>query len=167
MRGHTHDRVLSAAYLLYLPDSTPCRAVLLPTETAVQQLPSAGSGPSGPLNNFVEFRRKPRVKYLSVLPPFLRSTGWSKKKRTPGPIFGSPAAGPGTPVRRGRALARRPATAGPPGANPKPMSGCFIGRGCRSHFSQRYRGPYYVPVYVRAQEGLAMDWRSISGTATW
>jgi hypothetical protein len=25
---------------------------------------------------------------------------------------------------------RRPATAGPPGATPKPMSGCFIGRGC-------------------------------------
>ena len=28
----------------------PCRAVLLPTKTAVQHLPSAGSGPSGPLN---------------------------------------------------------------------------------------------------------------------
>jgi hypothetical protein len=26
--------------------------VLLPTETAVQQPPSAGSGPSGPLNNY-------------------------------------------------------------------------------------------------------------------
>ena len=34
-----------------------------------------------------EFRRKPRVKYLSVLPPFLRSTGWSKKKTDSGPDF--------------------------------------------------------------------------------
>ena len=76
----------------------------------------------------VGFERKPRVNYLSVLQPFLQGTGWSKKKRTPGPIFGSPVAG--TPVRRGGALVRRPATAGPPGATPKPMSGCFMTRGC-------------------------------------
>ena len=43
-------------------------------------------------------------------------------------IFGSPAAG--TPVRRGGALVRRPATAGPPGATPKPIAGCFMTRGC-------------------------------------
>ena len=55
-------------------------------------------------------------------------TGWSKKKRTQGPIFGSPVAG--TPVRRGGALVRRPATAGPPGATPKPIRPSFIGRGC-------------------------------------
>jgi hypothetical protein len=35
-----------------------------------------------------------------------------EKKRTVGPIFGSPAAG--TPVRRGGALVHRPAPAGPP-----------------------------------------------------
>ena len=84
--------------------------------------------------SLVEFRRKPRVKYLSVLQPFLQGTGWSKKKRTPGPIFGSPVAG--TPVRRGGALVRRPATAGPPGATLKPMPACFMGRGCR-WFSMR------------------------------
>lgn len=92
------------------------------------------------LRSEVEFRRKPRVKYLSVLPPFLRSTGWSKKKRTPGPIFGSPAAG--TPVRRGGALVRRPATAGPPGATLKPICACFMTRGCSVLFQINHsRGP--------------------------
>ena len=57
------------------------------------------------LRSEVGFERKPRVKYLGVLLPFLQGTGWSKKKRTPGPIFGSPVAG--TPVRRGGALVRR------------------------------------------------------------
>ena len=80
------------------------------------------------LRSEVGFRRKPRVKYLPVSDPFLQATGWSKKKRTPGPIFGSPAAG--TPVRRGGALVRRPATAGPPGATPNRREGCFMTRGC-------------------------------------
>ena len=80
------------------------------------------------LRSQVAFERKPRVKYLPVLHPSLQGTRRPKKKRTPGPIFGSPAAG--TPVRRGGALVRRPATAGPPGATPKPISACFIGRGC-------------------------------------
>jgi hypothetical protein len=84
------------------------------------------SRPEGPVE--VGFERKPRVKYLSVLQPFLQGTGWSKKKRTPGPIFGSPVAG--TPVRRGGALVRRPATAGPPGATLKPIGACFMRRGC-------------------------------------
>ena len=73
-------------------------------------------------------QKKTEVKYLSVLHPFLQATGWWKKKRTSGPIFGSPAAG--TPVRRGGTLVRRPATAGPPGATPNRRAGCFIGRGC-------------------------------------
>ncbi len=51
-----------------------------------------------------------------------------EKKTDSGPIFGSPAAG--TPVRRGGALVRRPATAGPPGATLKPISACFMTRGC-------------------------------------
>ena len=80
------------------------------------------------LRSEVGFERKPTTKYLGVFDPFLRSTGWSKKKRTPGPIFGSPVAG--TPVRRGGALVRRPATAGPPGATLKPMPACFMTRGC-------------------------------------
>ena len=42
------------------------------------------------------------VKYLPVLDPSLQGTGRSEKKRTPGLIFGSPAAG--TPVRRGGAF---------------------------------------------------------------
>ena len=67
------------------------------------------------------------VNYLPVLDPSLQGTGRSEKKRTPGLIFGSPAAG--TPARRGGALARRPATAGPPGATPKPISACFMRRG--------------------------------------
>ena len=82
------------------------------------------------LRSQVAFERKPRVKYLPVLHPSLQGTRRPKKKRTPGPIFGSPAAG--TPVRRGGALVRRPATAGPPGATPKPICACFMGRGCRS-----------------------------------
>ena len=69
------------------------------------------------------------VKYLPVLDPSLQGTGRSEKKRTPGLIFGSPAAG--TPVRRGGALVRRPATAGPPGATLKPICACFMTRGCR------------------------------------
>ena len=68
------------------------------------------------------------MKYLPVLDPFPKGTRRSQKKRTQGPIFGSPAAG--TPVRRGGALAHRPATAGPPGATPNRRAGCFIGRGC-------------------------------------
>ena len=67
-----------------------------------------------------------RRRNIWVFCAFLQGTGWSKKKRTPGPIFGSPAAG--TPVRRGGALVRRPATAGPPGATPKLISACFIGQ---------------------------------------
>ena len=82
------------------------------------------------LRSEVGFRRKPRVKYLGVFDPLLRGPQWSQKKRTPGTIFGSPVAG--TPVRRGGALVRRPATAGPPGATPKPICACFMGRGCRS-----------------------------------
>ena len=39
------------------------------------------------LRSEVEFRRKPRVKYLSVLQPFLQGTGWSKKKTDSGPDF--------------------------------------------------------------------------------
>ena len=35
------------------------------------------------------------------------------------------------PVRRGGALVRRPATAGPPGATLKPICACFMRRGCR------------------------------------
>ena len=80
------------------------------------------------LRSEVGFRRKPRTKYLGALEPFLQGTGWSEKKRTPGPIFGSPVAG--TPVRRGGALVRRPATAGPPGATPNRREGCFMTRGC-------------------------------------
>ena len=80
------------------------------------------------LRSQVTFERKPRMKYLGVFDPLLRGPQWSQKKRTPGPIFGSPAAG--TPVRREGALVRRPATAGPPGATPKPISACFMGRGC-------------------------------------
>jgi len=75
-------------------------------------------------------QKKTEVKYLCVLQPFLQGTGWSEKKRTPGPIFGSPVAG--TPVRRGGALVRRPAAAGPPGATPKPIGACFMTRGCIS-----------------------------------
>ncbi len=58
-----------------------------------------------------------------------------EKKATQGPIFGSPAAG--TPLRRGSALARRPAIARPPGdgsaarRDPKPKTrrGVFYGAG--------------------------------------
>ena len=82
------------------------------------------------LRSQVRFERKPTTKYLGVLHPFLQCTG-VEKKRTPGPIFGSPVAG--TPVRRGGALVRRPATAGPPGATLKPIPACFIGRGCTSN----------------------------------
>jgi hypothetical protein len=39
------------------------------------------------LRSEVEFRRKPRVKYLGVLLPFLQGTGWSKKKTDSGPDF--------------------------------------------------------------------------------
>jgi hypothetical protein len=67
-----------------------------------------------------------------------------EKKWTPGPIFGSPAAG--APVRRGGALVRRPATAGPPGATLKPICACFIGRGC-------IRGPSRIssPFFRKSQ----------------
>jgi len=68
------------------------------------------------------------VNYLPVLDPSRQGTGRSEKKRTPGLIFGSPVAG--TPVRRGGALVRRPATAGPPGATPKTNSGVFYEAGC-------------------------------------
>jgi hypothetical protein len=57
-----------------------------------------------------------------------------EKNRTPGPIFGSPVAG--TPVRRGGALVRRPATAGPPGATLKAIgAACFMTRGCTSRMT--------------------------------
>ena len=54
MTAHWHDRPYSrwgpiCCILAESAHSRPCRAVLLPTETAVQQLPSAGSGPPGRL----------------------------------------------------------------------------------------------------------------------
>jgi len=73
------------------------------------------------------------VNYLPVLDPSLQGTGRSEKKRTPGLIFGSLTAG--TPVRRGGALVRRPATAGPPGATLKAIGACFMTRGCTWRFS--------------------------------
>ena len=39
------------------------------------------------LRSEVGFRRKPRVKYLRGLHPFLQGTGWSKKKTDSGPDF--------------------------------------------------------------------------------
>ena len=46
------------------------------------------------------------LNYLPVLNPALQGTGRSEKKRTPGLIFGSPAAG--TPVRRGGRIGSPP-----------------------------------------------------------
>jgi hypothetical protein len=89
------------------------------------------------------------VKYLPVLDPSLQGTGRSEKKRTPGLIFGSPAAG--TPVRRGDELDRRPATAGPPGATPKPICACFMRRGCRWGGGARERSPE-APISVASWE---------------
>ena len=80
------------------------------------------------LRSQVAFERKPKDEIFACFGPLPAVYPAEKKKRTPGLIFGSPAAG--TPVRRGGALVRRPATAGPPGATPKPISACFMGRGC-------------------------------------
>ncbi len=99
------------------------------------------------------------MNYLPVLDPALQGTGRSEKKRTPGLIFGSPAAG--TPVRRGGALVRRPATAGPPGATLKPMPACFMTRGC-SFKKQGHLATVTVPLdrwsrsYPRAAVAPAM-----------
>ena len=48
------------------------------------------------------------------------------------PTAGPPSVPPGRPHPRDRRQARggRPATAGPPGATPKPISACFMRRGC-------------------------------------
>ena len=82
------------------------------------------------LRSQVAFERKPKDEIFACFGPLPAGYRAVEKKGTPGLIFGSPAAG--TPVRRGGALVRRPATAGPPGATPNRREGCFIGRGCTS-----------------------------------
>ncbi len=95
------------------------------------------SRPEGPvasiphgLRSEVEFRKN-EDEISQCFVPLPAGYRVVEKKRTPGLIFGSPVAG--APVRRGGALVRRPATAGPPGATLKPISACFMGRGrgCR------------------------------------
>ena len=66
--------------------------MLLPTETAVQQLPSAGSGPSGPPNNFMVPKR-PKFglffeKFSLVVCLLCTPTNWPK---TGGQIWGPSA----------------------------------------------------------------------------
>jgi hypothetical protein len=79
------------------------------------------------LRSEVGFERKPRVKYLSVLQPFLQGTGWSKKKTDSGPDFRLTRSR--HPSASGRRIGPSPGDGWAARRDPKPKRGVFYWAG--------------------------------------